>query len=164
MDSKKEQVIMKEKFKLPSSCTLHGWELLSHTNLTHLDSIGQVYSKDLVVAERLNAETAVHKEKKKGIFSSVLKDMKGTKAAHGPEVEAEDAKGAEALSTIFTVANFPLDVENTNDQITDDTDEVELLDLDDIDLEDSGHKPKGNSMMAALNKKKLASKFQLLKG
>lgn len=64
-----------------------------------------------------------------GIFSSVLKDMKGTKAAHGPEMEAEDAKGAEALSTIFTVVNFPLDVENTDKQITDDTDEVELLDI-----------------------------------
>lgn len=55
--------------------------------------------------------------------------MKGTKAAHGPEMEAEDAKGAEALSTIFTVANFPLNVENTSNQITDDTDEVELLDI-----------------------------------
>lgn len=118
----------------------------------HLESIGRVYSKDLVVAERLNVETAVHKEKKKvlcvpnfphvlilaldglfrlhqGIFSSVLKDMKGTKATHGPEMEAEDAEGAEALSSIFTVANFPLDVENTNNQITDDTDEVELLDI-----------------------------------
>lgn len=39
-----------------------------------------------------------------------------------------------------------------------------MLILDDIDLEDPGHKPKGNSMMSALNKKKLASKFQLLKG
>ncbi|KAL8134157.1 uncharacterized protein LOC141712819 isoform X4 [Apium graveolens] len=138
--------------------------LLQKEIYRHLESIGRVYSKDLVVEERLNAETAVPKEKKKGIFSSVLKDMKGTKAAHGPEMEAEDAKGAEALSTIFTVANFPLDVVNTSNQITDDTDEVELLDIDDIDVEDSGHKPKGNSMMAALNKKKLASKFQLLKG
>lgn len=118
----------------------------------HLDYIGQVYNKDLVVEERLNANTAVHKEKKKvpcvpnfsshldlalvdlfklhqGIFSSVLRDMKGIKAAHGPEMEAEDAKDAEALATIFTVANFPSDVENNNNQITDDNDEVELLDI-----------------------------------
>lgn len=118
----------------------------------HLDSIGQVYNKDLVIAERLDPETASHKEKKKvlrvanfsshlnlaladlfrlhqGIFSSVLKDMKGVKETHGATLEAEDAEGAEALSTIFTVDNFPLDVENNNNQITDDTDEVELLDI-----------------------------------
>ncbi|WOG97284.1 hypothetical protein DCAR_0416624 [Daucus carota subsp. sativus] len=138
--------------------------LLQKEIYRHLDSIGQVYNKDLVIAERLDPETASHKEKKKGIFSSVLKDMKGVKETHGATLEAEDAEGAEALSTIFTVDNFPLDVENNNNQITDDTDEVELLDIDDIDLEDPGHKPKGNSMMSALNKKKLASKFQLLKG
>lgn len=35
---------------------------------------------------------------------------------------------------------------------------------DDIDLEDPGEKPKGQNMMAALNKQKLTSKFQALKG
>nr|CAN62018.1 hypothetical protein VITISV_008855 [Vitis vinifera] len=44
-----------------------------------------------------------------------------------------------------------------------DEEEVEL-DIDDIDLEDPGEKPKGQNMMAALNKQKLTSKFQALKG
>ena len=35
---------------------------------------------------------------------------------------------------------------------------------DDIDLEDPGEKAKGQNMMAALNKQKLTSKFQALKG
>lgn len=35
---------------------------------------------------------------------------------------------------------------------------------DDIDLDDPGEKPKEQSMLTALNKQKLASKFQALKG
>lgn len=125
----------------------------------HLDSISQVYIKDLV-APGLNPEPAIHKEKKKGIFSSVLKDLKGSQTKHEPEADAADARKS---VEVFTVANFPLDAESKESHITDD-DEVEILDIDDIDLGNPGDKPKGNPMMAALNKQKLTSKFQLLKG
>lgn len=39
-----------------------------------------------------------------------------------------------------------------------------VLFKDDIDIEDPGEKPKGNSMMEALNKQKLTSKFNAFKG
>ncbi|KAK3023413.1 hypothetical protein RJ639_042801, partial [Escallonia herrerae] len=130
----------------------------------HLDSIFQVYKKDLMVSQGLISQPVVHKEKKKGMFSSVIKDMKGSKAYPGPHTEAEDARESfEELSTIFAVANFPLDEESGED-FTIATDEAEL-DIDDIDVEDVGEKkPKGNPMVAALNKQKLSSKFQALKG
>jgi len=38
------------------------------------------------------------------------------------------------------------------------------LSADDIDLDDLDEKPKGNNVMALLNKQKLASKFQSFKG
>ena len=43
---------------------------------------------------------------------------------------------------------------------------LSLFDLsaDDIDLDDLDEKPKGNNVMALLNKQKLASKFQSFKG
>lgn len=56
--------------------------------------------------------------------------MKGSKTKHEPEADAEDdRKSVEALSTIFTVANFPLDAESKESHITDDDDEVEILDI-----------------------------------
>lgn len=58
-----------------------------------------------------------------------MKDIKGSKTKHEPEADAEDARqSVEALSTIFTVANFPLDAESKESHITDD-DEVEILDI-----------------------------------
>ncbi|XP_034683738.1 uncharacterized protein LOC117913008 isoform X1 [Vitis riparia] len=126
-----------------------------------LDSARQVYRKDLVVSqEGLISGPLVHKEKKKGIFSSVIK---GGKTKHVPDMEAEDAKESiEELSSIFSVANFP-SYAGKGDNLDLDEEEVEL-DIDDIDLEDPGEKPKGQNMMAALNKQKLTSKFQALKG
>lgn len=38
------------------------------------------------------------------------------------------------------------------------------LSADDIDLDDQDEKPKGNNVMALLNKQKFASKFQSFKG
>ncbi|KAK2966840.1 hypothetical protein RJ640_027799 [Escallonia rubra] len=127
---------------------------------SHLDSIFQVYKKDLMVSQGLISEPVVHKEKKKGMFSSVIKDIKGSKAYPGPYTEAEDARESfEELSTIFAVANFPLDEESGED-FTIATNEAEL-DIDDIDVEDVGEKkPKGNPMVAALNKQKLSSKLK----
>ncbi|KAA8519395.1 hypothetical protein F0562_013651 [Nyssa sinensis] len=52
----------------------------------HLDSVSQIFKKDLVIAEQgLISAPVMHKEKKKGIFSSVIKDIKGSKAKHGPD-------------------------------------------------------------------------------
>ncbi|RVW32909.1 hypothetical protein CK203_088042 [Vitis vinifera] len=135
--------------------------LLQNEIYRPLDSARQVYRKDLVVSqEGLISGPLVHKEKKKGIFSSVIK---GSKTKHVPDMEAEDAKESiEELSSIFSVANFPL-YAGKGDNLDMDEEEVEL-DIDDIDLEDPGEKPKGQNMMAALNKQKLTSKFQALKG
>ncbi|CAK9156297.1 unnamed protein product [Ilex paraguariensis] len=129
----------------------------------HLDSVCQVYMKDLMVSLGLNQEPIIHKEKKKGLFSSVIKDLKGSKAKYDPDTEAEDARESiEELSTIFSVANFPLYVERRENLSTDE-DNVEL-DIDDIDIEDPGENQKGKTMMAALNKQKLTSTFQAFKG
>ncbi|KAM7519969.1 hypothetical protein LguiB_018931 [Lonicera macranthoides] len=129
----------------------------------HLDSASQVYKKDLIVSQGLTSETVVQKEKKKGLFSSVIKDIKGSKAKPDHITDAEDVRrGIEELSTIFSVANFPLEPD-CQENYTMDEDEVEL-DIDDIDIEDPGEKPKGNSMVEALNKQKLTSKFNAFKG
>ena len=48
-----------------------------------------------------------------GLFGSVIKDIKGTKAKSETDVEVEDAKESiEALSTIFSVANFLEEVDS----------------------------------------------------
>lgn len=48
-----------------------------------------------------------------GIFGSVIKDIKVNKAKSETDVEIEDAKeNIEALSTIFSVANFPEEAES----------------------------------------------------
>ncbi|XP_022740862.1 uncharacterized protein LOC111292647 isoform X2 [Durio zibethinus] len=122
-----------------------------------VDSISRIYRKDLMLSQEVLASgTTVQKEKKKGIFGSVLKDIKGSKK-HVPEVETEDTRESiEELSTIFSTANFPCEVENRDNQAMD---EHEInLDIDDIDLDDPGEKPKEQNILAALNKHKL--KFQ----
>ncbi|KAK9285876.1 hypothetical protein L1049_025077 [Liquidambar formosana] len=138
--------------------------LLQKEGFRILETVHQVYQKDLMVSqEGPISGLVVHKEKKKGIFSSVIKDLKGSKAKHVPDTEAEDVKESiEELSMIFSIANFPSEAENRDD-LTADEEEVEL-NIDDIDLEDPVEKPKGPNMMAALNKQKLASKFQSFKG
>ncbi|KAF8405551.1 hypothetical protein HHK36_010458 [Tetracentron sinense] len=132
-------------------------------NYRLLDPISKVYKKDLIaLQEGALFGPIIHKEKKKGIFSYVIKDM-GNKAKHGPDREAEDPRASiEELSAIFSTANFLFDTENRDDLVVDE-DEVEL-NIDDIDLEDTGEKPKGQNMIAALNKQKLTSKFQAIKG
>ncbi|XP_024991055.1 uncharacterized protein LOC112525245 [Cynara cardunculus var. scolymus] len=126
----------------------------------HLDSATQVYNRDLIVPQGIQSEHVIHKEKKKGIFSSMIK---GSKPKNEPETEPESARESfEELSTLFSVTNFPMESE-TRENLPTDEDDVEL-DIDDIDIDDPEVKPKGNTMMAALNKQKLTSKFQAFKG
>ncbi|KAF5735885.1 hypothetical protein HS088_TW14G00014 [Tripterygium wilfordii] len=123
-----------------------------------LDSASKVFRKDLVLPqEGLTPAPVV--QKKKGLFSSI---MKGSRAKHVPGVEIEDTReNIEELAVIFSTANFSNDADN-DENTTVDYDESEL-NLDDIDLDDFGDKPKDQKMLAALNKKNLASKFQVLK-
>ncbi|XWS42234.1 hypothetical protein CRYUN_Cryun17cG0150600 [Craigia yunnanensis] len=131
--------------------------LLQKESFRILDSISRIYRKDLTLSQEVLASgTTVQKDKKKGIFGSVLKDIKGSKK-HVPELETEDTKESiEELSTIFSNANFPCEVENRDNQAVDE-DEIDLK-IDDIDLDDPGEKPKEQNILAALNKHKL--KFQ----
>lgn len=60
------------------------------------------------------------------MFSSVIKDIKGSKAKPDHITDAEDVRrGIEELSTIFSVANFPLEPD-CQENYTMDEDEVEL--------------------------------------
>ncbi|GFZ09459.1 transducin/WD40 repeat-like superfamily protein [Actinidia rufa] len=137
--------------------------LLQNNIYRHLESVSQVYKKDPTAAQGVISVPVIHKEKKKGIFSSVIKDMTGSKAKHVPEEEAEGARESfEDLATIFSVDNFPSNAESRANLAVDE-DEVDL-DIDDIDLEDPGEKLKGYPVMASQNKQKFASKFQALKG
>ncbi|KAI5683958.1 hypothetical protein M9H77_05186 [Catharanthus roseus] len=127
-----------------------------------LDLACEVYTKDLVVAQ--GPAPIVQKEKKKGIFSSVMKDLKGTKPKNettGVEVE-EARESIEDLSAIFSVTNFPSE-EEIEEKVTMKEDDMDL-DIDDIDIEGPEEKPKGFGVMAALNKQNFTDKFQAIKG
>lgn len=133
--------------------------LLHREIFRHLDSATQVYNKDLIVPHGIQSDHVIHKEKKKGIFSSMIK---GSKPKHEPETEHESARESfEELSTLFSVANFPFETETQEYNLTDDDDD---LDIDDIDIDGPEEKRKGKTMMPALNKQKLTSKFNAFKG
>uniref|UniRef100_A0A803NQD0 Lethal giant larvae (Lgl)-like C-terminal domain-containing protein n=1 Tax=Cannabis sativa TaxID=3483 RepID=A0A803NQD0_CANSA len=138
--------------------------VLSHKKIFRLlETFSQVYQKDLVVSQGLvSAGQIIPKEKKKSIFSSVIKDITGSKSKPAPNIiETEDARQSfKELETIFSTDNVQGDAQH-RDNIAVDEDEVEL-DIDDIDIE--GEKPKEHNIMAALNKQNLANKFQALKG
>ncbi|XP_050379667.1 uncharacterized protein LOC126797017 isoform X2 [Argentina anserina] len=129
-----------------------------------LDSFNCTYQKDLMVSqEELTSGRPIQKEKKKGMFSSVLKDIVGSKEKNVPEMENEDTKESiEELSTIFSTANFQSDAEITDNRAMGEHDDQ--LDIDDIEIDIPGEKPKEQNMLAALNKEKLASKFLAFKG
>ncbi|KAM3709989.1 hypothetical protein ACJW31_02G216300 [Castanea mollissima] len=137
--------------------------LLQKENFRLLDTVSHIYRKDLIVSqEGPVCGPIVHKERKKGIFSSVIKEFTGSKAKPLPEVETEDAtESNKELYTIFSTANFPSDTEIRDNLVMDD-DDIDL-DIDDIDLGDLGERPKEQNMLAALNKQKLAG-IQALKG
>ncbi|KAL2966240.1 hypothetical protein AAZX31_16G104900 [Glycine max] len=129
-----------------------------------LDSISCIYRKKMMLSPEVFVPSPViYKEKKKGIFSSVIKDFAGSKEKHAPILETEDTtESIQELSAIFSNENFPCDADN-NDNLTVDEDELEL-NIDDIDLDDHEEKHKDQSILGALNKKKLTGKFQALKG
>ncbi|KAL9678946.1 hypothetical protein QQ045_016798 [Rhodiola kirilowii] len=124
-----------------------------------LDSISHVYH----VPQNPVVDAAIQKEKKKGIFSSVLKDFTGSKATRVPKSEVEDlAETLAKLEKIFGTSSFQSDSENPEAADVDE-DEPEI-NIDDIDLDDILEKPKTHNKVAALNTEKLASKFQVFKG
>ncbi|PNY11041.1 syntaxin-binding protein 5-like, partial [Trifolium pratense] len=127
-----------------------------------LDSVSCIYTKEMMLSqEELIPATVIHKEKKKGIFSS----FSVGKEKHAPLMETEDSRESiRELSVIFSKENFPCDADD-NDNLTIDEDEVEL-NIDDIDLDDHVEKRKDHGILGlgALNKKKLTGKFNALKG
>ncbi|XP_075486703.1 uncharacterized protein LOC142526274 isoform X1 [Primulina tabacum] len=145
-------------------------ELLFVSTLLHkeayrlLDSVTQVFNKDLVHAQGcISISSAPLKEKKKGIFGSLVKDNNTTKSKTGLEVESHDSRRSiEELSTIFSKANFAIQNENEA-KVTMSEEDVEL-DIDDIDIEDVKEKPKGYPVIAGLNKQNITNKFWAIKG
>ncbi|RZC45750.1 hypothetical protein C5167_038688 [Papaver somniferum] len=127
-----------------------------------LDHISLVYKERMLVQQEVNVPV-IHKEKKKGFFSSV---MKGGKAKADSDVTFEEPRASvgEELNTIFSAENFPLDAENI-DHVPVDNDDAELS-IDDIDIDGEMEKPKGggHNMIPGLNTQKLASRFQALTG
>ncbi|KAL0350264.1 UNVERIFIED_CONTAM: hypothetical protein Sradi_4175600 [Sesamum radiatum] len=143
-------------------------ELLFVSTLLHkeayrcLDSVSQVLNKDLVTAQGLISSFST-KEKKKGIFSSVIKDTKSMKPKNGQEVETEDsAQSIEELSMIFSAVNFPTNTETEEKSIMNEEDAD--LDIDDIDIEDPKDKPRGYPVLAGLNRQNFTNTFQAIKG
>ncbi|KAF9607948.1 hypothetical protein IFM89_003868 [Coptis chinensis] len=128
-----------------------------------LDPISQVYKGVMAIEEETVTGPIIQKEKKKGIFNSVLKDIKANKAKYASETEVPNSTAniADELSNIFSIPNFPLDKETREHVVADEKDAVEL-NIDDIDIEDEN--PKGHNTIAVLNKKKLTSKFLAIKG
>ncbi|KAL8472511.1 hypothetical protein ACS0TY_029019 [Phlomoides rotata] len=144
-------------------------ELLFVSTLLHkeayrfLGSVSQVFNKDLVNAQMLVSSPTV-KEKKRGIFSSVIKDYKGTKSKNGIEVETEDSRlSIEELSTIFSIVNFPTDHIEIEEKNVSNDEDVEL-DIDDIEIEEPKEKPRGGYQIAGFNRHNITNKFQAIRG
>ncbi|KAL6559585.1 hypothetical protein OROGR_004702 [Orobanche gracilis] len=135
---------------------------LLHDSYRHLDFVSTVLNKDIVNAQGLVCSPPA-KEKKKGIFASVMKDNKSTKRKNGHEMEEEDCRQSiEELSTIFSTANFPTDTETEEKKSV--NEDNEDLDIDDIEIEETKEKPRGYPVIAGLNKQNITSKFQAIRG
>ncbi|RAL46465.1 hypothetical protein DM860_004744 [Cuscuta australis] len=125
-----------------------------------LEQASQVYHRDISVEQGPVSAPIIPKEKKKGIFGSVIK---GNKAKNLSEQAAEDPQESiEEFSVTFSLSNFPLDTENEEKLSMNEEDDN--LGIDDIDIEDPVVKPKGNPMVAALNKQNLANSFEAFRG
>ncbi|XP_022631545.1 uncharacterized protein LOC106776697 [Vigna radiata var. radiata] len=138
--------------------------LLAQRNIFRLlDSVSCIYRKEIMLSEEeLGPSPVIDKGKKKGILSFAIKDFTSSKEKHGPLMGKEDPKeNIRELSAIFSNANFAC--YDNDDKPTVDESELEL-NIDDIDLEDHEEKRKEQSILGALNKKKLVGKFQSLKG
>ncbi|XP_068640858.1 uncharacterized protein [Aristolochia californica] len=127
----------------------------------NLESISLIYKNTIPMQNEATSSTPSSKEKKKGLFGSVIKDIKGNKTKHSQDVVVDSEASIAELSVIFSTANFPSDAKRVEGMYTDENDPE--LNIDDIDLDDGGEKPKGRSMLA-INKQKLTGKFQALKG
>ncbi|KAG8383717.1 hypothetical protein BUALT_Bualt04G0042900 [Buddleja alternifolia] len=144
-------------------------ELLFVSTLPHkeayrlLDYVSQVFNKDVINAQGLISSPSV-KEKKKGLFGSVIKDNKGCiKSKNGVVVETEDCRQSiEELSMIFSTVNLPTDTE-TEAKIVMNEEDVDL-DIDDIEIEDPKGKPRGYPVIAGLNRQNITNTFQAFKG
>ncbi|XP_020997668.1 uncharacterized protein LOC107487292 [Arachis duranensis] len=139
--------------------------LLVHRNIFRLlDSVTCIERNERMPSQEELAPSPVsQKEKKKGIFSLVMKEFTGSKEKDVPSMEKEDPRESiRELSAILSNANFPSDADNS-DNWTMHEDEPELT-LDDIHLDDHVEKRKEQSILGALNKKKLAGKLNAFKG
>ncbi|KAG0472704.1 hypothetical protein HPP92_014561 [Vanilla planifolia] len=127
----------------------------------NVESINKVYRRDVVMPQESSPMTP--KEKKKGIFSMVVKDSKASKSKNKDEHAPEDSPAVtlEELAAIFSTANFPLPIEGINDSVKDE-EKVEL-DINDIELEDNEEKPKGMNF-SILTKQNLGKKLQEIRG
>ncbi|XP_057530674.1 uncharacterized protein LOC130809064 isoform X2 [Amaranthus tricolor] len=138
--------------------------LLENGTYRLLDSLSRVYNENLTALENATTTPSVHqKEKKKGMFGTLFKDVSGSKMNHGADPEAVDGRTiSEELTKHFAVSNFPTQSQGfVNTTVEDENND---LDIDDIDLDDQEEKPKGNNVRTLLNTQKLASKFQSFKG
>ncbi|KAH6759635.1 hypothetical protein C2S51_000184 [Perilla frutescens var. frutescens] len=127
-----------------------------------LDFVSMVLNKDLVNAQGVVCSPPI-KEKKKGIFASVIKDNKSAKLKNGHEVETEDCRRSiEELSTIFSTVNFVTDTESEERNTM--NEENADLDIDDIEIEDPKEKPRGYPVIAGLNRQNITNKFQAIRG
>ncbi|KAJ1413328.1 WD40/YVTN repeat-like-containing domain superfamily [Sesbania bispinosa] len=128
-----------------------------------LDSVSCIYRKEMMLSqEELVSGPVIHKERKK-VATLLSKILLAVKKKMRPPVETENSKESiQELSVIFANENFPCDADNNDNQAVDE-DELEL-NIDDIDIDDIEEKPKEQKILGALNKKKLAGKFQALKG
>ncbi|CAA0836799.1 Transducin/WD40 repeat-like superfamily protein [Striga hermonthica] len=133
----------------------------------HVDCVTKVLDKNLVNNSEVLLALSPVKEKKKGIFGSLVKDNKGPKAAtNGIEMETTKASrgSIEELMSVFSAVNFPTNTETEEKKFVKNDDEDIDLDIDDIDIEDPEEKPRGNSMMAGFNRYNITNKFQAMKG
>ncbi|MCL7023552.1 hypothetical protein MKW94_030800 [Papaver nudicaule] len=127
-----------------------------------LDHVSLVYKEKMLVQQEAHGPV-IHKEKKKGFFSSVMKGGK-TKADSDVTIEEPRASVGDELDTTFSAENFPLDAESI-DHVVVDNDDAELS-IDDINIDGEMEKPKGgvHNMIPGLNTQKLASRFQAITG
>ncbi|PKU79081.1 hypothetical protein MA16_Dca000425 [Dendrobium catenatum] len=126
-----------------------------------LESISKVYKRGVIMQQESFPNLNAHKEKKnKGIFSMVVK---GSKSKHNEETvpEVSCSNSIEDLSNIFSTANFESTDEITNTSAK--NEEIDELDINDIDLDDTKDKPKGLNF-PALNKQSLGKKLQEIRG
>ncbi|KAK4752842.1 hypothetical protein SAY87_021640 [Trapa incisa] len=125
-------------------------------------SAGKVYRENLNFHGRAKPMPFAHKEKKKGLFSSVFGETKAKKEEQAFYAETDPF---EQLSLIFSTENFPYEALNGANQTSDNDNRHDLGDdEDDIALDDFEEKPRGQNLFAGLNKKNLSSKFQTFKG